>query len=147
MGTILIVQAKDEPDQKLLNTATQYVTGTETDVLFCRIIDEKQFQNNLQRQSKSGTNVESIDEMESIATAEADKIAAETFGNDIPYTALGIVGTIPGDIMQLADEYECDHIFVSGKQRSPTGKAVFGDLAQSIILQFDGPVTVTTMSP
>lgn len=146
MGTVLVVQTVDEPDRQLLDAANQHVRGTEMDILFCRIIDEKQFQNNLQRQTKSNRDIETIDEMESIATAEADEIAAEMFGSDVPYTAVGIVGTIPGDLMRLATEHECDHIFVSGKQRSPTGKAVFGDVAQSIILQFDGPVTVTTMS-
>lgn len=144
MGTVLVVQTVEEPDQQLLNTARQHVTGTEMDILFCRIIDEKQFQSDLQRKAKSNRDVKTIDEMESIAVTEADKIAAELLGSDIPYTTIGMVGTIPDDLMRLAAEHGCNHIFVSGKQRSPTGKAVFGDVAQSIILQFDGPVTVTT---
>jgi len=32
-------------------------------------------------------------------------------------------------------------VFLTGKKRSPTGKAVFGDRSQAIILNFDGPVT------
>lgn len=146
MGTVLVVQTVDEPDRQLLSTAKQHVTGTEMDILFCRIIDEKQFQNNLQRKAKSNRDAETVDEIVSIAAAEADDIAAELFGSDVPYRTVGIVGTIPDDLMRLAAEHGCDQIFVSGKHRSPTGKAVFGDVAQSIILQFDGPVTVTTMS-
>ncbi|WP_436348689.1 universal stress protein [Natronorubrum sp. FCH18a] len=146
MGTVLVVQTEDEPDQKLLKTAKRHVTGTEAEILFCRVIDEKQFQNNLQRQAKSGRQVESIDEMEELSKTEAEDIASDEFGDDVPYRAIGIVGTIPEDIIQVAEEENCEHVFVSGKKRSPTGKAIFGDVAQSVILQFDGPVTVTTVS-
>jgi len=44
-------------------------------------------------------------------------------------------------ILATADDTDADHVFVPGRQRSPTGKAVFGDRAQSVILNFDGPVT------
>lgn len=146
MDTILVVQRADEPDEQLLRAAKKYVTGTNTEILFCRIVDEKQFQNNLQRQSKSGRRAESIEEMESIATSDAEEIAKDAFGDDVPYRAMGTVGTIPDDLIRIAGEEDCEHVFVTGKQRSPTGKAVFGDVAQSIILQFEGPVTVTTRS-
>ncbi|NUB93578.1 universal stress protein [Haloterrigena sp. SYSU A121-1] len=146
MDTVLVVQTRDEPDQQLLRTAKRHVTGTETEAIFCRIVDEKKLQNNLQRQANSERQIESIDEMEEIAKTEADDIASDAFGDDIPYRAMGLVGTIPDDIIEVAKEEDCGHIFISGKKRSPAGKAVFGDVAQSVILQFDGPVTVTTMS-
>lgn len=146
MDTVLVVQTGDEPDQQLLHTAKRHVTGTETKIIFCRMVDEKKVQNNLQRQANSERQTEGIDEMEEIAKTEADDIASDAFNDEIPYEAMGFVGTIPDDIIQVAEEENCKHIFVSGKKRSPAGKAVFGDVAQSVILQFDGPVTVTTMS-
>lgn len=146
MDTVLVAQTGDESDHQLLRTAKRHVTGTETEIIFCRIIDEKKVQNNVQRQANAEREIESIDEMEEIAKIEANNIASDAFGDDIPYRAIGLVGTIPDDLIQVAEEENCDHIFVSGKKRSPAGKAVFGDVAQSVILQFDGPVTVTTMS-
>ncbi|MFC6907201.1 universal stress protein [Halalkalicoccus tibetensis] len=53
-----------------------------------------------------------------------------------------VFGDIPDIILTEANKRNCDHIFVTGEKRSPTGKAVFGDTAQSIILNFEGPVTV-----
>lgn len=146
MDTVLVVQTGDEPDQQLLRTAKRHVTGTETEIIFCRAVDEKRLQNNLQRQATSEREIESVDEMEDIAKTEAEDVASDAFGDEIPYRAMGLVGTIPDDLIQVAEEEGCDHIFISGKKRSPAGKAVFGDVAQSVILQFDGPVTVTTMS-
>ncbi|WP_121743351.1 universal stress protein [Natronorubrum halophilum] len=146
MDTVLIVLTEDEPDQQLLRTGKRYVSGTETEIILCRIVDEKTFQNNLQRQATSERQIESIDEMEEIAKTEAEDIASDAFGDEIPHRGIGLVGTIPGDLIRVAEKENCEHIFVSGKKRSPAGKAVFGDVAQSVILQFDGPVTVTTMS-
>jgi len=59
-----------------------------------------------------------------------------------------VVGARIGDgeteadrILDVAGDNDIDHVFMTGQKRSPTGKAVFGDRVQSIILNFDGPVT------
>lgn len=64
--------------------------------------------------------------------------------DDVEFSSLGRIGDPQRTILRTADEFDVDHLFIHGKQRSPTGKAVFGNLAQAIILEFDGPVTVTT---
>jgi nucleotide-binding universal stress UspA family protein len=63
---------------------------------------------------------------------------------DVEYEAVGAVGDEYEQIMQTARDYSCDHIFVAGRKRSPSGKALFGDVAQKVILNFDDPVTVLT---
>lgn len=45
-------------------------------------------------------------------------------------------------ILSAADRLGCDHVFLVGRKRSPTGKAIFGNVAQRVLLNFDGPVTV-----
>lgn len=65
-------------------------------------------------------------------------------GVDLSYEAVGAVGDEQTKILETAEEYDCDHLFIAGEKRSPTGKALFGDLTQSIILNFAGPVTVVT---
>ncbi len=45
-------------------------------------------------------------------------------------------------ILSAADRRGCDHVFLVGRKRSPTGKAIFGNVAQRVLLNFDGPVTV-----
>jgi nucleotide-binding universal stress UspA family protein len=63
---------------------------------------------------------------------------------DVSYEAVGRVGDEQSEILETAEAYDCDHLFIAGEKRSPTGKALFGDLTQSVILNFDGPVTVVT---
>jgi nucleotide-binding universal stress UspA family protein len=82
------------------------------------------------------------------ARREASDAAEEAFGAlaaDVDWT---VVGARIGDdeteaerILDVAEANDADHLFVTGEARSPTGKAVFGDRAQSLILNFDGPVT------
>lgn len=63
---------------------------------------------------------------------------------DIEYETVGAVGDKYDKIMQTAEHYNCDHIFIAGRKRSPSGKAIFGDTAQRVILNFDNPVTILT---
>jgi nucleotide-binding universal stress UspA family protein len=46
-------------------------------------------------------------------------------------------------ILDVAEDRDCDHLFLVGKRRSPTGKALFGDLTQEIILNFDGTISLS----
>jgi nucleotide-binding universal stress UspA family protein len=59
----------------------------------------------------------------------------------IDYELRGVSGGEPvTQILQKIEELEIDLILVSGEHRSPTGKAVFGDLAQQVLLQAQVPV-------
>lgn len=46
-------------------------------------------------------------------------------------------------IRNQAAELEADLIVVGGRKRSPAGKALFGSVSQSVILQSDRPVMIT----
>jgi len=50
------------------------------------------------------------------------------------------------ELLAAAEEIEADAICVSGGDRSPTGKAVFGSVTQDVILGSDRPV-ITVPAP
>lgn len=51
----------------------------------------------------------------------------------------------PADgILEIAAELDIDHIAMGTHHRSPTGKALFGSVAQTVLLDADVPVTIVT---
>lgn len=60
---------------------------------------------------------------------------------DIDHEIRGIIGDPDTEIVRFAEEADVDRIFIGGEGRTPAGKAVFGDHAQTILLKAPCPVT------
>jgi nucleotide-binding universal stress UspA family protein len=54
--------------------------------------------------------------------------------------AQGRVGDVTTEILDVAGEIEPRYLVISGRRRSPAGKAVFGSTAQQILLRAECPV-------
>jgi nucleotide-binding universal stress UspA family protein len=60
---------------------------------------------------------------------------------DVEYEVHGAVGDHAESIVDLAESVAADRVVVGGRRRSPTGKAVFGSIAQEVMLEAPCPVT------
>ncbi|NUB93376.1 universal stress protein [Haloterrigena sp. SYSU A121-1] len=108
--------------------------------------------------NETADNLEVIEQMEGTSYSEPDssstaeqfarQIAEEVFDSfdeSVEYATDGIVveeSERADEVIATAEELGSDHLFVVGRRRSPTGKALFGDFAQRILLNFDGTVTI-----
>lgn len=45
-------------------------------------------------------------------------------------------------ILDVGEEVEADRVYLYGRRRNPTGKAVFGSVVQTVILEASVPVTI-----
>ena len=80
---------------------------------------------------------ESVDRVETVGQVR-DYLQARD------YTVTLAEGRLPpaDGILGLAEEYEADQIVMGSRKRSPTGKVIFGSVAQQVLLESPIPVTV-----
>jgi len=60
---------------------------------------------------------------------------------DIEYRIRGEIGDVTDRIVSVAKETNTDMLFVGGRKRSPTGKAVFGSTSHRVLMNAPCPVT------
>ncbi len=82
-----------------------------------------------------------IDEVKRTATEIAKEAAADL---DIEATFVGRMGDPTDVILKYAEDNDARYIVLGPRKRSPTGKAIFGSVSQSVLLDSTCPV-VTTM--
>lgn len=84
---------------------------------------------------ESLTNPEQIKAVKEAKTALKDK--------GIEVTVLEDSGDPVDSIIDCAEKNDVESIVMGGRKRSPTGKALFGSITQSVILNSKRPVVVT----
>ena len=82
-----------------------------------------------------------IDEVKQTAKEIAEEAAADI---DIEATFVGRMGDPTDVILKYAEDNDARYIVLGPRKRSPTGKAIFGSVSQSVLLDSACPV-VTTM--
>jgi nucleotide-binding universal stress UspA family protein len=83
----------------------------------------------------------SFTQEEQSAERLVDDVVDETLGaHEASVTSVGRVGSPTEEILSLARERDARYLVIGGKKRSPVGKAVFGSVTQSVLLDADRPV-------
>lgn len=80
-----------------------------------------------------------VDETKAEAEASAEEIATGV-DLDCNLEIAGLVGDPANEIIQYSEEVGADYVVVSGRKKSPTGKALFGSVTQSLLLDAECPV-------
>lgn len=132
-----------ERTERLLREAGEFAVGGDAELVLLSVDSEGEYEN-IDPNAMDADELEfTLDEAERSARSRAQTLASEAFADlDVRYTVMGAVGNDAELILDAARKLDCDHIFVAGRRRTPTGKAIFGDLSQQILLSYDGPVTM-----
>ena len=151
---LVVVEAADDVDvhptegsKEITKLAGELAAGVGAELVIMHVTTEQDYQDrHRQLSSMEELDVEyDVDTAARGARQFAANVANEVLADiDVEVTPVGRLGEITEKVYSVAEEFECDHLFITGRRRSPAGKAIFGDVAQSLILNFEGPVTVTT---
>lgn len=147
MEHALAVVGADDVTKDLVREAGELAGGVGATLTLLCVTSEEEY-------TEEREALESIPEADVTYSVEQALDGARSFAHDIgrevladvdvEYEAAGAVGERGDTILDRAANEGCDHVFLTGQRRSPTGKAIFGDVTQRVILDFDGPVTVVT---
>ncbi|MFA1610937.1 universal stress protein [Halobellus rubicundus] len=93
----------------------------------------------------SGDGGYSLEHAKRDAAGVAEDVTEETVGAVEDAAYRGRVGDVTQQILYEADDVDPRYIVVGGRKRSPVGKALFGSVTQSVLLDASRPV-VAVMS-
>jgi len=146
MERALAVVGEEERSKKVVREAGELAAGVDAELILLTVIPQEEYEEkrrDIEESIRDEDIVYTFTQAEQDARHTARDVADEVLdGIDVDYDVLGAVGRQADTIISVADTEECDHLFLAGRRRSPTGKALFGDLTQEVLLTFDGPVTV-----
>lgn len=119
------------------------MTGSESPVFLAPGISYVDQANQSRGSSNDGSRY-SIQNGEKSAANVARDVVAETLDEWNDVTVQGRVGEPVTEILSEANRRGARYLVIGGRKRTPVGKAVFGSITQSILLNADLPV-VTVM--
>lgn len=146
-GLFIVLEA-NETERELFQEAAAYSAGHDAPLDVLRLVSPEDVE-----------SVDSVDVTSDIDRQDFVDPADHRFEEDVEAFIADAIDGDPGDydvrleiaergdraeaVFDVAEDCGTDHVFLAGKRRSPTGKALFGDLTQEIILNFDGTITLS----
>lgn len=147
---MVIIVAIDEKERskQAVTIAYDLATSYDDDLVALHVVPMEDY-------SAHKESIESIPEFSEFSMSQEAQ-SAERFAKEFVTKTIsdvdkeiidprGRVGDVANEILEEAADVEPRYLVISGRRRSPAGKAIFGNTAQKILLNADCPV-VTKLS-
>lgn len=141
--SILVPIGLDDSDRvdRLVAEAIAIAEPTGSTVSVLHVFSESELKNTIDRLDVERGSEAATPDAAADRFAPLREVTSQLADADIGCDVLGEVGDAAERIVATAGEVSADRIRIGGRKRSPTGKAVFGSTAQSVMLDAPCPVT------
>ncbi|MEF8780551.1 MAG: universal stress protein [Haloferacaceae archaeon] len=143
IDTVLLAVGPDEgdPTDRLIEETVELAEPTDATVVIAHVLERDTYEE-LATKLGFDPDREEVFPTEVVRRdALVRRIAEELEAAGIATEVRGAVGDRGEEIVRLAADVGADSVVVGGRRRSPTGKAVFGSVAQDVMLSSPCPVT------
>jgi len=137
---VIAVSRNDERRLDKLASAATDSLDDDGQAIVLHVFDGTEYDDLTERLNLPTGGADASDELarrHSVASDVAERLDAD--GVDV--SVRGAVGTESDAILDVADNVGADLVVIGGRKRSPSGKALFGSTAQTVLLEADCPVT------
>lgn len=135
----ILVTIRDVGDhQALLKAVLDVAEPTDATVVLAKAYDEEEYEQRVDELDFEGQPMTDQVAQRNETVRDAETVLREAA---IEYEVRGVVGEEGDALIELAKTIDADLVYVQGKGKTPTGKALFGSTAQTILLNAPCPVT------
>ena len=138
MVIVAAVDGERRPDP-VVDVARELAEAFDDELVVLHVMPEGEFER------RRGEREYYVDEAATDASKTAGWVVDGVFDDDEAVTLSGAVGEPVEEIIALAHDRDARFVVVGGRKRTPVGKAVFGSVTQSVLLESERPV-VTVMA-
>jgi nucleotide-binding universal stress UspA family protein len=129
----------DDRTEELTTAILDIAAPTNADVVLLHAFNESAYEDGVIEVGFNTDDPPSPDELASrLEGVDALSTALETA--DIEHEIRGVIGPEGDSILEETEAVDGDLLYLSGRRRSPTGKAVFGSTAHRIMMNSTCPV-------
>lgn len=139
---IVVAISDSEQSRDIAARADELAQAFDDGLHLVHVIEETEYTRIVEKQSNTReTGTGSVED--NVAAQAADGLD-EVISAD--YKVIGRVGNPGKKVVEYAEEINARYVVVGGRARSPVGKALFGSVTQSILLNTERPaVTVPAL--
>jgi nucleotide-binding universal stress UspA family protein len=137
--TIVVGLDRDGDAKSTLETAARLAEKFDTGIEVVHVLERDEFMD-LERTSVEETaKPVGMDEVRAVAAEIATELVGDTLDE---FEVTGLVGDPASELVRLAGERDAEYIVIGVRKRSAVGKALFGSVAQDVLMDTDRPVVV-----
>ncbi|CDK39043.1 uspA domain-containing protein [Halorubrum sp. AJ67] len=131
-ATVVVAHAIPEQDDGVVTTIPAISGGN-----YPQTLSQPEYDDLLDRYSDSDHSVDEVVSEHETVQSVTDRLDEA----GVEYEVRGAVGDPSEAILELAGDIDADRFVIGGSRRTPTDKAVFGSLSQTLLLEAPCPVT------